>query len=104
MEPFGCSLMVLQDIDNFEVEHAILDATRNDPEALALVDKVCHASRKTHTLHNALDSQQQCRHLHMWYGQLTPNQVLTYPLLPFLSLAAAPGGCQTCAHHLTCIV
>lgn len=29
-----------QDIDNFEVEHAILDAIRADPETLALIDEV----------------------------------------------------------------
>lgn len=33
--------MVLQDIDNYEVEHAILDAIRDDPNALALIDEVC---------------------------------------------------------------
>jgi hypothetical protein len=33
---------VLQDIDNFKVERAIVDAIRKDPQALALIDEVCH--------------------------------------------------------------
>jgi hypothetical protein len=45
--------MVLQDIDNFGVEHAIIDAIRIDPLALALIDEVCQPSGKTlvFTLH-----------------------------------------------------
>jgi hypothetical protein len=34
------ALMLLQDIDNFGVERAILDAIRKDPQALALIDEV----------------------------------------------------------------
>jgi hypothetical protein len=34
------SWSLLQDIDNYGVEHAILDALKADPQALALLDEV----------------------------------------------------------------
>lgn len=35
------SLFASQDIDNFDIEHKIMAAIQNDPQAMALIDEVC---------------------------------------------------------------
>lgn len=109
-------MTVLQDIDNFVVERAILDAIRKDPQALTLIDEVCHHPYKLCLallcaavqlrLKPVSGQPTPMQHQHMQmncnsYPNLTPD----VPAAASIVLAAAgggqPGGMCTPTHSST---